>query len=100
MPERTPSLPRRRLRAVDVERLENTSFAGALGLGGAPAAGSCVAFSCQSADTTAGSVPCNACTVASCVGITCTGGGQCVSAGACVAMTVTAHPCDFVSNAA
>lgn len=86
MTDNSASRPGRRLRAVDVERLENTSFVSALGL---------------QANGTEHQAACNGCTVASCIGITCTGGGACVTAGPCLVLTLaTPGPCVGFSAAA
>jgi hypothetical protein len=81
VPESTSRPSRRRLTAVDVERLENTSLVTGLGL--------------------VDHVDCAGCTVATCIGVSCTGGGQCVTGGPCLVMTVPVlGPCVGFSGAA
>lgn len=69
----------RRLKAVDIERLENTSFASAAGLAGGPQA-------------QADSLGCQQCSVVSCVAYSCNSGCSGASCQNCTGVTVVGVP--------
>lgn len=73
----------RRLKAVDIERLENTSFASAIGLAGVP-----------HADSTG----CQQCSVASCVAMSCNSGCSAASCQYCTGNTQIPSVCLYGSQ--